>query len=320
MKKLILFLFIICCNFLFSQDWLEDQENLKGHVKSINYNSIVFKENTEDNWIDNFEYHYNAKGFLIQSDIKSYAFGGTYHNGLFRIFDEEGVRCLTEYNIIDGDTTSKCNYEYDSILRVKKGIYFSDDSHCSTFNYLYNKDSLVIECFVILQQDNDTIRYIYEYDKSGYKIKETHLGSSKEKYKIWQYDQKGNLVHHKSFEEKSPTTTVYTIYEDGTRDKKTVETDPHDEDNYIVDYVYNESNQVIREVRKYLDDSLYHSFVFTYNEIGDVLSKTSFNDDGSKKWTLIFEYLYDIQANWISKTATWEGVIDQKEERKIEYY
>lgn len=319
MKQIIIISFFLIQFTALSQDWLEDKENLNGNVKTLNYNSISYKQYGED-WIENFEYQYNTKGFLTKNDLKSYIFDGSAHSGLVRVYDDEGTHCLTESIILDDGSTSRFNFEYDTLQRVKKAIYYSGNEHWSTFNYLYNSKGLLTERFVVLQRSNDTIWNIYKYDEFGNKIRDSHISSTWDKYLTWQYDQHGNLLQKKSFEEKSPTTTVYTIYEDGSRDKKTVDRDPHDEDNYIVNYTYNDKNQVVREVKRYLDDSLYHDIQYTYNEKDDVLTETFVNEDSTIKWILYYEYKYDVNGNWVSKIIKWNNEIERKEEREIEYY
>lgn len=318
--KQLLFIYLAFSSFsLFSQDWLNDKENLKGEVQSVHYKSTRFMNDmTEDLWTSDNFYSYNSNGFLVKSVLYR-SMNGPEYDATYRIYNQDENRCLVQYYIEEKDTSSKYLFEYDNLGRTEKVTFYSSGWHWSTFYYVYNEAGLVKECFAVIQRDNDTIRNKYEYDRFGNKIKDTHLSYSSDLVKTWLYDENGNLIEEKSVLIKAGNTIIYTINTDGSVEKKEiVGINPYDDDNYVINYAYNDNHQIIKEVKSYLDDSIQYNVSFTYYENGEINTKCYLNPKDDEK--LSFEYKYDSEGNWILKTTYWNGILDRKEEREITYY
>jgi hypothetical protein len=322
MKKIQILIVIVICfsSICHSQDWLNDKVNLKGNVKSVYYNSTTYVGEDEMNWWkESSEKHFNNNGFLIKSDLRRIMFGD-YQHGIFRKFNKEGTRCIVEYEIINYDTVSVSNFTYDSLGRVEKSFNYNQGVHSSTLNYVYNEKNQISEYFVISEQDKDTNRMVYEYDVFSRMIKQSDISKSCIIIKSWEYDNKGNLIQEKSELKKSPATTVVRVNSDGTREIEKVENFPDDIRNYVITYEYNESNQVIHEIRKYLDNRIQYDAVYTYSKKGLVATKSFLTseccDDGNAK----FEYKFDKHDNWILTSKKGHKILSEVEKRDIEYF
>ena len=62
----------------------------------------------------------------------------------------------------------------------------------------------------------------------------------------------------------------------------------------------------------------YH-WTFNYDERGNIIEKTSLNDDGTLKYRLVTQYEYDEWGNWITKTTSGWSSQDESEERGSEF-
>ncbi len=322
MKRIIIIPILFLSFFSFSQDWLEDKENLNGKVKSVNYKSILFfGDQEEDWWTENNIFEYNLNGFLIRH-VLSVSIDGSWSNSIFRVFDKDELLCLEEYVVYENDTSSRYVFEYDSLRKTKKVILFSDGYHWSTFNYFYNDKGLVKECFTVIQRNNDTIRNLYEYDEYGHKVKDSDLSSSCIVIKTWKYDLLGNIIEEKSELIKAPGTTIVTIENDGTRSEKRLDKNPDDDRNYQINYSYNSKNQVDHMVEKYLDGRIKNDIIYEYNQSGDVIAeyRLIFGEETEERYKRSIAYEYDSNGNWIKKNTTSNVEVDREEKREIIYY
>ena len=320
MKQIITTLSILLHFVGLSQDWLNDKEELKGNVKFVHYKSTTYlSTNKEDWWIENCKYHYNEQGFLIKSNLERKLYYD-YHNGVYRIYDEEGTLCLTEYELRDHDTSSTKTYTYDSLDRVIQEYYYRND-FSNTFYYEYDHKGYLSRRYALIR-DKDTSDHIYEYDDFGRKIREVDTSYSSVIIKTWKYDIHGNITREISERKKAPKTIAFTIHEDGTHEKKVLDKNPDDKRNYQIDYTYNDNNQIVHEIKKHLDGRVQHDILYEYNERGDVIVKNylDLKDDGSDRIKLKTKYKYDSYGNWTSKTSYYDGELDQEETRKIKYY
>ncbi|WP_417266590.1 hypothetical protein [Brumimicrobium sp.] len=303
-----------------SQDWLTDKEELKGNVKSVQYHSTTYiSEDEEDWWIEDCEYRYNEQGFLIESSLSRKIYDD-YQNGIYRIFDETGTYCLVEYEIRDSDTASATKFKYDSLNRVIEEFYYRND-FSNTFYKVYDHNGYLSKEYALIR-GRDTSSNIYQYDDLGRKIKDIDTSYSCVIVKTWKYDVYSNIIQEKSDLKKAPKTTIFTINEDGTREKKVLDNNPDDDRNYQIDYSYNDLNQIVHEIRKYLDGRVQYDVTYEYNQNGDIIVKSYLdlenNDNGRVE--MVIEYEYDSKGNWISRTSYYEDTLDQEETRKIEYY
>jgi hypothetical protein len=323
MKQLIALSLILLHFHLCSQEWLEDKEDLKGDVKSVRYTSGYFFEYSEFNRSDDNYYEYTSKGFLSRSILSSSESGPAY-NGIRRIFNEDGDRCLEDYFIFNGDetTASKTVFEYDESGKVKESVHYTDpEEHWNTSYHIYNEAGQLCERLIVIRHDGDTLRDIYEYDASGRMIKHSDVSSSCVLIITWNYDAHGNLTEERSILEKAPRTISYTVNADGTiGEPQILENDPDDERNHVTSYTYNDRRQVIRKVQKFPDGRLQYDITYKYNRNGDADTEYYRDRESGKRSKSSFVYKYDTHGNWTRKDSYRNHKLYRTEEREITYY
>lgn len=303
----------------FSQDWLHDKEELKGNVKSVHCRSTMYiTEDPQDWWILDYFDYYNTNGFLIAYDRIQKTLD-TNQRSISRIFDATGTHCLVEFKF-QGDDSDSTNFKYDSLHRVTKSIYERSDFK-NTHYYKYNNDGTLFKEYSIVR-GGDTISTIYDYDGAGRKVMQTDTSRSCVIVKFWKYDTHGNVLQERSDLRKAPKTIVYTMKEDGTREKEVLETNPDDQRDYLIDYQYDEMGQVRHEIRKYGDGRIQYDVTYEYNEHGDAISENylDLDDPNGNRIKANIQYEYDDHGNWILKRSYYDGILDQKENRTIVYY
>lgn len=320
MKSIIYLLILLSPSFLNAQDWLEDKEDLKGNVKKVHYTRAVFFTEEKENWwtIEN-NYEYNINGFLIRSSSVGNA-SGKFDYGIFRVFDDSDEKCQIEYDLNYGDTTSKCLYVYNYRGQIEKSNYYRNNELWNTSYYTYNKAGFLSQKLAITIK-NDSLWDKYKYDVVGRMIE--YVDSSKSLYvlKTWEFDDKDRLIEVKSQKLKMPKPIVITIGDNGTiLDEKKVDRIPKDEDHLKITYVYNEKNQILQEIRDYLDSDEGFERIYLYNEQGEVSSITSTDLNSKDKNITTITYEYDLNGNWTSKKYYWNGEYNEIETREIEYY
>jgi hypothetical protein len=319
----LLFYIIISLSFTVSaQDWLEDTVELTGNVKHVHYTRTIFiSENKEDWWTMDNNYFYSSSGFLMRSTISGNA-DGKFEYGTLRVFNRSGDKCLEEYKINEGDTTSKRVFICDSLNRVTKSIYYSNDELWSANYFKYNYTGQVSEKLAITVR-NDSLWDKYEYDSQQRMTKYIDSSKSSCSIKTWSFDSKDRLIELKSQKLKSPKPIVVKLGANGEiLDQKKVDRLPKDDDHSIVAYYYNDLDQVTKEVLKYIDSEEGKEINYTYNEQGDIsITITIDTKPGEEsKTSITYSYEYDSNGNWITKSYYWNGELDERETREIEYY
>jgi len=323
MRYIILPIILILSLSASAQNWLEDKENLKGDVKFLHIESGMFNgDSIYSPWrYDTFQY--NPQGYLVRSFRSNWKYSN-YNNGFFRTYNAEGTLCEVDYYLNDGDTTSRCYFEYDSLNRATIGIYHSGKSHWSTFNYLYNESGLLKEYFAVIKRDGDTIRNVYTYDDMHRKIKDHHISNNRydsQEITTWQFDENGNILVEKMLDLNPGSKTIITTEADGTRHiEKREPTGKYGEDSYIIKFKYNKAGQAINEVKTNLDGIVEYDISYTYNKQGDAKTENYAKTDKREASVVINEYVYDHKGNWVSKISSWNGEPDFKATRTIEYY
>ncbi|MGV3611948.1 MAG: hypothetical protein ACO1N0_13410 [Fluviicola sp.] len=306
-------IFLICLLFstsVCSQDWMNDKEDLKGQVKSVYYTSRVFSGDGSEEFFQINRFEYNKNGFLIRFGSSETADGKESYS-FYRIFDEIQNRCLLEYTLFDGDTSSKHVYEYIEEGRYKRQKNYDKQG---TIKYLYNHKGLVT------QQLTGISETLYVYDESGRKIKEAYTSETFEQIKTWSYSEDGKLLEEKSEVKKAPPTIVIKVNDDGTYgQEKVLEQNPDDDRSYWISRSYNTKGLLEKETTRYFDGRFQYCKVFAYRSDGNIAQESTITEDGKKVDQLV-TYEYDSQGNWIKRLEYWDGKIECIQERVILYY
>ena len=139
---------------------------------------------------------YDDLGRIIKETCTQYdAPAGTW----LYTYDEKG-QLVSRYGYTTNNQLHYANeYEYDTNGRVTKHtIYYSaDKQRLWGYRYEYDSNGLLIN-EIKFEQDKDTSRTEYTYDKNGNKLSATlHKNENSSRLSdTWEYDRKGNLLVH----------------------------------------------------------------------------------------------------------------------------
>lgn len=264
-------------------------ENLKGKIKLVRYKPLKVID-TSDN---KTKQELRTKRFNSKNRIKVYMFN---KDGNF-----EKIQIL--YN--DGEPIKTITYKYLRGLR-KKAIdsSFSTRTKVVFWNFEYDDKNNLIE-IIIGSEDGNSFKEkaTCEYDSNGNRIiskQYVRNESDPNLFITYEYDKFNNLLEEIAYKTDSTIFQQhYYEYDNHNRIKEEYHYTHRGMPEYLSDnsiFIYNENNDVIKELRYYPYGS------------GDVM----------KNWT--FEYVYDRFGNWIEKKEFYEKKLLFIKEREIEYY
>ncbi len=198
----------------------------------------------------------------------------TYDDGqIIKEYNEKGwIIRRYEYHNKAKRIKSETTYASDGCTQVSRK-YFSYDYNGKPSEDIYN-DTITVE-ERMAQHFRDT-SYKYTFNKDG------------------------NLI--KSYQVKYPR--------DGKREYTTVYT--YDDNNNVIESIYTfYGNKATRTSLEYALRSYKH-LKYEYNENGDVVKRTSFDEEGKVDDVLEYSYEYDKQGNWIKFTNPYGSVTERK--------
>ena len=192
------------------------------------------------------------------------------------IYDENGL-----LNRIMQNDTLLSEYFYDDKGNKIKSINYSPDGKkSSTDEWQYDTNNNCVSNKTILHSSNYTYEYIWEYDSSGNRIKETFTDNNGLFNEV-NFDTNGNTIksNYGGYEHKyeydsygrriksyyDNTISTYEYNSDGYLTKKKYE-HKDDEDFYfsITDYIYDSNGNVAKETRQ---------VSYSYSDISDAYTQ-----------------------------------------------
>ena len=237
----------------------------------------------------------------------------------------------------DKPIIKELNTNRDSIFAIKFDTYV-----------IYSKNGKVIENS---RYENDGSLYQKsknELDENGKLIKGVRYNSKGEIKEKWNYiyDKNGNLTEVKYYDiEEDLTDIQLNVYDNKGNKIEMLRTNLKRNTVWKNTYVYNGHKEKIEQFRYKPDGSLKDRRTYKYNKKGNEIEQNLYKSDGSiikfvseydKMNNLIvqnwfdeqgeqfdqtsFEYVYDENGNWITKSRSSNGVLSMIWERKIEYY
>ncbi len=317
MRYLLLSITILSGVFSSAQDWKNEKEDLNGRVKLIAHSMERFIKSKPEPYITWFkEYTYNRNGYCINYE-RSKTENSSPSNVTIRDFDTSQTICLRERSGYNGDTSRLEEFFYiDSTLVASN--YYIDGELWRKSVYEFNKNGALINEVSFLHKDGDTIVDSYRYNENAQKTSFHHISSSSERLISWTYDLNGNCIQEKSELIKAPGTVIISIQPDGSEKKEYLVVDPDDYRHYIIDFVYDNQNLKVREIKKFMDGRVQHDLSFKYFNNGDL--KVEYNTGVDASEGINYEYRYDSENNWIEKIHYIDKRVIVKETRKIEYF
>jgi hypothetical protein len=213
---------------------------------------------------------------------------------------------------------------------------------------IYDKNEKPIE---FGQYETDGSIYektFYERNEKGDALKAMQKNSSDEVKSHWtyKYDSDSNMIEVKTYDSENSLTKIQSNKSD--KNGNTVEMVLKNSESDIgwkYVYKYNSDNKKIEQFRYKPDGSLrdrrtynYNEkgngfeqfqhkpdgtimkFVSEYDEMGNLTIQNWFNEQKEQTHQTSFEYVYDVNGNWITKKRSSNGILSMIWERQIEYF
>ncbi len=196
------------------------------------------------------------------------------------------------------------------ILEISSS-YSTPDNLVKQSEYIYNEERL--EKIILYGQDSKEFStMLFKYDKKGNQV-ESDLTPSKSAHKqtsVFKYDRNNRVIKetiHYYYEEKEYKKTEaknkYDKRDNIIKTRDTEYTDKSEKEEYVFSYVYDESGNMIELSIYTPEDKSEYKCISEYNEHGDMLKETCYDDgttDGETEVNL-YRYKYDNHNNWIKK-------------------
>lgn len=274
----------------------------KEHIKKIDTNNDLYKENVKGEAISITETTYEAIekfGEIVTGEQISHT--------VTRHYNEKGDLYYSAWKNTSGRLDTKMFYKYDE------------------------EDNLVEQDWVEVSPVRDT----------GHMFEESYE-SLKGKFK-YKYDKRGNQMETNWYDGDGKLIERVTFKYDTVNN--TNERSRYSADSRLIEKTVEKSdaNGKIIEAAIFLsNDKLKETSIYKYNEQGDIIEKCiygpnripkkriiyenrepvgelGYNSTGELEYTLSFEYKYDENSNWISKTEYKNSLHFKIIERKIIY-
>lgn len=269
-------------------NWSEYIYNDQGYkTKETNYN----EDGSIDHWL---AFEYDAKGHLIST---------TYY------LDSGAVNYYYEYkNDADGNPVEEHKYDGDNSLKRREECTYDAQGHL-TLSKVYNGSSEL----------TDTLRYEYDYDANGNKLKQTYY--SNDTLKVVTEFAVTRVMVHGAETSVAPVDPIMEITPAASQAPIPVGdvtiTLPGEE--LEVPDVGTETVSLKTKATYYNEDGTvdYYS-EYEYNEYGEEIRWNRFEPDGTLKY--YYEYVFDEEGNEIGEyDCEPDGTIDNWYERTYDH-
>lgn len=209
-------------------------------------------------------------------------------------------------------------FEYDEEGNILFEKCYSEDRDYvwSTDEYKYDKNGNLIEKISV--DEGDKLSYFYEYDEAGNNIVIRRISDYGNMDKtILEYDEEGKLITEKSYDvgEVEPKSTKYYEYNNKGQLITTIENYSSGQ-TYTYTYDYNKNGELIRKEEYYQGGDavrIYTTYKYNkngvlvleevfdgvtdfkwestkYDDFGNILSFTEYDDGGGDDYTREYEY------------------------------
>lgn len=233
----------------------------------------------------------DLKGFTSLESTKTFNYNGN-------------VKSVKEYICNKDDSTliksKQCEegigYEFDKLRRISARI-----SQGYTAKYIYNKENTSETMYNSYNQLS--AETVYFFNKNGFINYETNKNSDGEKKSINKYDSRNNLIERVSYSTKNQILDHLKIEYDKLNNP--IKITLIDEKGAIfVEYISTYKNKQIIRCNALLR-GIKTSYLYTYDDNGNVIKEENFNSDG-KPWRTITKK-YDKFKNTTANTTKYNG-------------
>jgi hypothetical protein len=228
---------------------------------------------------------------------------------------------------LKGDVKQVVQYAYNEYGNTKDIYEFNFDGNV-TRHKIYDKNNKLFSDFLneyesgnlrLKQTDLNVMHtWTYEYDSFRHLIKNTKRDSSNRITNTISLEYENGLLKNETVKNESGTCWKYD-YEHDSKNRVIKETEKSCNGRLegIVEYFYNDDNQVILEKNYDETGEFSYSIESKYNENNDQsFAKTN----GDLVSEVHFEYEYDSNKNWIKQFSIMDGQKKLQFERQIIYY
>lgn len=188
--------------------------------------------------------------------------------------------------------------EYGQDGRLEREVWYEMDGSEDTY-YLFDYDENG-RTTAKRMYDSDGTRgpyFLYDYDTNGNLIRENNYRSddSLADYTEFQYDANGNKIRADWYV--GGTLGSYTTYEYGAGGDLAKELYCTAEGRIEIEYLYDENGNLIQKTQYEEDGSVFSKYAYEYHENGVRKKETSYEVDG----TISYEINYDEEGNYINQ-------------------
>lgn len=229
-------------------------------------------------------------------------FGGTTKVDLERMNLNGNIKQIKEMEFLLLTKDSK--YEKGSQVGCYDIYYFNERGNISQVNSFRSPND---GCGIL----------IHNYNERGLKTEIRFIPSSGPEYveERFRYDRNNKVIEKIFLPEREDQVTANYIYKD---DKiSTIQYSIYNSPSSTETFIYNDKGRVL-EKKEFATGSLLVSYVYKYNNNGDVTEIKCFLPSGELDETRTYKYKYDSKGNWIEKVSI-EDAGNRFLTRKITY-
>jgi len=287
----------------------------------------------------------NTNKSKIETDLKKYDL-----KGKVKSMQSVSYRAIEKFGEIQkGEEVDKLLSIFNEMGNFTERIYSKNRKIDSKQTYIYNDQGNIIDKKEYDSEGNLKLQTTYNYDEKGNKLEENTFGGFETKKTTYkyddkgreveslitlsfqgfdgsvelritkEYDQKGNVVEEKNYNNRNELSnrSIFTYDERGNKVKEifiNLDTNKSEEKNI---YIYDKNNKKI-EIQKYISDNLSEKSTIKYDERGNILEKDIIDFITNTSFKIV--YKNDKTGNPIEKVYYNNGILYMINEIEIEYY
>lgn len=212
----------------------------------------------------------------------------------YQVFSKNGMLIESVRYERDGSLYEKTKSVLNKNGKLIKGVKYNSKGEVKEkWKYIYKENITEIDYYD--SKGNLTNKQVDVSDDKGNNIEMSLINTKRNS--VWKY------VY--AYNEKSEIIERLKYKPDGSlKDKRTYKYD--EKGNKIEEYLYR--------------DEKVTKFISEYDKMNNMLVQNWFNEKGERTHQTSFEYVYDVNRNWITKKRSSNGVLGMIWERNIKYY
>ena len=275
--------------------------NLFGKVKSFRQEFFINDENIGYkryyNYYSDEFFSFNQRGYITQQ--KNFDKNG---NALYRKFIEydinNRIKETTEYDTLETPYSKTKNIYNAAGLLIERTLETTTNG-VLTFKITYNEKGLISSEHVF--NGNSIVKCsAYSYDELGNKFVTDSVvisSASNKKFKSQteKYDNNGNMLEQVSYDIDGKLSLKY-------------------------EYKFNASNNNIEFACYGTNAVLEGNYIYKFDTKMNMVEEEKFTANKNTTETIIYEYKYDAQGNWIERTTMHHNIPKNIIKRNIIYY